>query len=154
MSRKRCRRRVYALVNPIAHAISGAAITPSADLDRLRLLELSAIESFAKGQATREDWKALADLVNLTEVMSIQFGIAPEAAHAAEEAQAALLRSYERAKEGKPLLMDGPGLVALRECYAWHDGQRSSVARSVYERAIKATSDRVRSAAPAVKVLG
>ena len=99
MSRKRCRRRVYALVNPIAHAISGAAITPSADLDRLRLLELSAIESFAKGQATREDWKALADLVNLTEVMSIQFGIAPEAAHAAEEAQAA---PAEDASDEKP----------------------------------------------------
>lgn len=151
--RKRCRRKVYDLINPITHAISGASITPAADLDRLRLLELSAIESFAKGAASREDWRALADMVNLTEVMAIDFGIAPEASQHAEAAQAALLRSYQRAKEGKTLLLDGPGLEAIRECFAWHDAQRSSVARSVYERAIKATADKVSGRAPGVKVM-
>ena len=61
MSRKVCRRRHYALVNPIQCAIEGAAIAQPELLDRLRLVELSAIESFAKGQATPADWRAVAD---------------------------------------------------------------------------------------------
>lgn len=152
--KKRCRRKVWSLVNPITHAMAGAAVSQKPELDRLRLLELSAIEAFATGHATREDWRALADMVNLTEIMALEFGIGPDASQAAEEAQAALLRAYQRAKEGKSLGLDGPGLEALRQCFAWHDAQRSSVARSVYEQAIKRTAAKVRSASPHVRVLG
>ena len=34
MSRKKCRRKVWALIDPIAHAIAGAAITDTASLDK------------------------------------------------------------------------------------------------------------------------
>lgn len=152
--RKHCRRRVYSLVNPITHALTGAAVTPDRDLDKLRLLELSALESFRTGTATRADWRALADMVNLTEVMAVDFKLGgAEVAKAAEDAQAALLRVHARHQEGKPMLLDAPGLQALRDCYAWHDAQRTSVARSLYERAIKATADKIRGASPHVKVL-
>ena len=50
--------------------------------------------------------------------------------------------------------LDGPGLQALRELYAFHDLQRQSVSRSVYERAIVKTAQKVRGAAPELKVLG
>ena len=51
MTRKKCRRKVWNTnVNPIAHAIAGAAITDTASLDKLRMQELSAIEAFAKGR--------------------------------------------------------------------------------------------------------
>lgn len=46
MTRKHCRRKVYPLVNPIARAMEGAAITPDNLLDKLRLQELSAIDAF------------------------------------------------------------------------------------------------------------
>ena len=36
MSRKKCVRKVWGLVNPIQHAIDGASITPGHLLDRLR----------------------------------------------------------------------------------------------------------------------
>lgn len=71
MSRKRCNRKHYALGNPIALAISGATITSESDLDKLRLRELAAIETFAKGVAQPEDFRVLCDLVNLTETFCI-----------------------------------------------------------------------------------
>ena len=76
MSRKHTRRKHYALVNPIDCAMQGAAISPSGLLDRLRLVELSAIESFAKGQATASDWRAVADFLNIAETMA-RGGVAP-----------------------------------------------------------------------------
>ena len=78
MTRKKCRRKVWALIDPIAHAIAGAAITDTASLDKLRMLELSAIEAFAKGRATPDDWRALADMLNVCETMA-RDGIGPEA---------------------------------------------------------------------------
>ena len=39
--RKKTRRKVWALVNPIQHAIEGAAITPEDKLNQLQLRELT-----------------------------------------------------------------------------------------------------------------
>ncbi len=155
MSRKRCKRKVYALVNPVAYAIEGATVTAPRDLDKLRLLELSALECFRMGHATREEWRQLADMVNLCEVLAAEFKVGgTDALQAAQSAQQALIRSHARASEGKPLLLDGEGLEALRDCYAWHDAQRSSVARSLYEKAIQRTAAKVRNRAPGVEVVG
>jgi|GEM_PF-3833829 len=41
--------------------------------------------------------------------------------------------------------LSGPGLQALREVIGWHDAQRSSIARSRYEQAIRLTEARTRS---------
>lgn len=151
MSRKRCHRKVYRLVNPILHAISGAAITPSCDLDKLRLRELSAIESFRTGKATKDDWRALADMSNIAETMS-RSGIGPEVLPVCEQVQEALSAAHARFKAGGRLGFDGPGLQAVRELAEFHDLQRTSVCRSEYEKAIKRTADRIRSMAADVKV--
>lgn len=145
MSRKKCRRKVYALVNPIAYALAGAAITDKASLDKLRLKELSCIESFRAGTADREDWKALADMLNLCETMATE-GIGREAMPSCEAAQAALERAHDRHKETGKYGIDGQGLQALRELFEWHDAQRSAIARSQYERIIRLTGDRMRNA--------
>jgi hypothetical protein len=76
MSRKRTHRKVYPLVNVINHVIEGVHVTEQRILDRLRLLELSAIEAFAKGRATRHDWMALADLSNVAETLA-RSGVGP-----------------------------------------------------------------------------
>jgi len=57
--RKQTRRKHWALVNPIQHAIEGAAITPDEKLSQLKLRELAAIEAFAKGKATVREWHHL-----------------------------------------------------------------------------------------------
>ena len=150
--RKRTSRRVYPLINSVAMAICGAAITDTASLDKLRMLELQALESFRLGQATKRDWDHLADLCNLTETMC-QSGIGPEAMQPCEKAQEALSQAHRRHVEHGRIAVSGPELQALRDVFQWHDLQRTSVARSVYESAIKLTSNRIRSAHPSLKVM-
>lgn len=151
MSRKKCRRKVWALIDPIAHAIAGAAITDTASLDKLRMLELSAIEAFAKGRATPDDWRALADMLNVCETMA-RDGIGPEALEPCTQAQEALGHAHARHKAGKPLLFTGLELNAVRDSFGYHDLQRSSISRSQYEQAIAKTANRIRSAHPSLKV--
>lgn len=152
MSRKACKRRHYPLVNVISLAITGCSISSEDDLDKLRLRELSAIESFAKGTATPNEFRDLADMLNLAETMA-NMGIGPEALEACAAAQSALLAAKVRHDKLGRLGMTGEGLQSLRDLYAYHDAQRMAVDRSQYERAISKTRDRIRSAHPSIKEL-
>ena len=151
MSRKHCRRKHYPLVNPVDCAIAGAAITDTARLDKLRMLELSALEAFRTGRATPDDWRALADCVNVAETMALE-GIGPEVIEPCRQASEALGIAHLRYKQRGKLGLSGIELQALRELHEFHDLQRTSISRSEYERAIKKTGDRIRSAHPSVKV--
>ena len=151
MTRKKCKRKVWALIDPVALAIAGAAITDTASLDKLRMLELSAIEAFARGRATPDDWRAIADMLNICETMA-RDGIGPEALPSCMLAQIALGEAHSRFKEGRPLLFKGPELNAVRDAFAYHDLQRTSISRSQYEQAITKTANRIKSAHPSLKV--
>jgi hypothetical protein len=152
MSRKRTHRKVWPLSNPIALAIDGARITDDVRLDQLCLLELSAIESFKTGTATQDDWRAMADLVNLSETMcGMGIGKA-EVLPTAQLVEQALGEAQVRFQTTGRIGTTGPGLQAMRDLQEWHHVQRTSVARSVYEQAIVQTRNRIRSAHPSVKV--
>ena len=152
MSRKKCKRKVWPTqVDTIAIAIDGARITDAAHLDKLRLRELAAIEAFARGRATVEDWKDLADMLNVAETMGTQ-GIGPEVLPVCETAQRALAEAHRRHTQLGKLGLSGPELQALRELHEYHDLQRTSVDRSQYFRSIQATQNRIRSAHPSHKV--
>lgn len=150
--RKQCRRKVYALVNPIKLAIEGASITADEHLDKLRLRELSAIEAFKTGKATPHDFRDIADMLNLAETMA-GMGIGPEVklwCYALEINLLDLKRRFDLEGEfGK----DKVAVSTMQNVYEYHDLQRTSVDRSTYERAIKATRDRIKGAHPDVKVL-
>jgi hypothetical protein len=151
MTRKSTRRRHYNLVNPILHALAGAAITDTASLDKLRMVELSAIEAFRTGKATRQEWCDLADLLNISETMA-RDGIGPEALEPCMRAQEALGEAHRRLHEHGRLAMTGPEIQALREAYAFADLQRASISRQRFEQAIAKTAARIRSADPSIKV--
>lgn len=143
MSRKRTHRKVYGLVNPIAHAIAGAAITDTASLDRLRLTELSALESFAKGHGTAQELAELVDLVNVAETMANN-GIGPEALPTILAAQEAFTEAIRRQREHGRLGFSGPELETLRHAFEFADLQRSSISRSRYEQELRLTIARIR----------
>ena len=149
--RKKCKRKVWPLLNPVTHAIEGAAITDTGKLNQLRMVELSAIEAFAKGRATPNDWRTIADMLNVSESLC-QMGVGPEALESCEKAQEALGNAHARHSAGKPLLFTGPELQQVRDAYEYADLQRASVSRSDLERAVKRTADRIRSAHPDLKV--
>ena len=143
--RKQCRRKVWSTaINPIAHAMAGAAITDESSLNKLRLGELSALEAMRMGKGTLEDWRLLVDMLNITQTF-IRHGIGPEAREDCQKAQESLYNAAKRYEKTKQMGLDGQGIGALQNVHEWHDLQRTSVARSVYEDMIEKTRNYIKS---------
>jgi len=143
--RKKCKRKVWSTtINPIAHAIAGAAVADDTALNKLRLCELSAIDAMTKGMGTPHDWRWIADVLNIAETMA-KHGIGPEVLEYCKEAQKALLEAKERFDKTGKMGLSGAGIRAVKELWEYHDLQRTSVARSEYERMIQKTINHVRS---------
>ncbi len=147
--RKRTVRKHYALVNPIEYAIEGAAITHDTDLNKLRMIELQAIEAFRTGKAGLQEWHEINSMMNLAETMA-KGGIGVEVESICMQAQAHLIDSAKRYERIGRMGATGPALQCWQDLYEYHDLQRQSVARSVYEEMIRKTTDRLKSKAPGV----
>lgn len=150
--RKRCIRKHWLPVNPIELAISGATITPEDALDKLRMRELAAVDAFSRGNATPHDFRDICDLLNVAETMG-RLGIGPEVLPVCATVQESLLKAKDQYERDGRMTLTAAGLKAMRDLYDYHDLQRTAVDRSTYERAIKRTGDRIRSAHPDVRVL-
>ena len=144
MSRKRCKRKVYPLLNSLAHGLAGAAVSDKQSLDKLRLCELSAIDAMTKGMGTTEDWRWLADVINIAETMG-KSGIGPEVLPYCHDAQAALLESAKRYQTTKKMGLSGVGIKAIKDVWEFHDLQRTSIPRSEYEKMIRKTANYIKS---------
>lgn len=143
--RKRTRRKIWSTeINPIAHAIAGACITDQESINKLRLAELAAIDAMARGMGTVQDWRLLADLVNICETMGDN-GIGPEALPHCEALQQDMIAAAARYEKTKKMGLTGPGLNAAREVFQYYDLQRNSVPRAQYERMIEKTRGRINS---------
>lgn len=134
--KKACKRKIWPLINPIQHAIEGAQVVTAEDMAAIQLRELSAIEAFARGQATEQEWVDLVALMNLTQTMG-------GSGAACDAARLALEDSKARALATGRWGMTGPGLQAMRILYVNHEAQRTGLARSVYEAACLKTLNRV-----------
>lgn len=142
--RKRTKRKVWNLIDPLTHAIVGAAITQRDKLDKLRTLEYAALDAITRGKGTITDWRTLVDVLNLSEMMG-KSGIGPEVLPICEKAQESLHKAAMRFQESGRLGLDGIGIQAIRELLEYADLQQSSISRSEFERYIKKTKDYIRS---------
>lgn len=141
--KKQCKRKIYQLVNPIGHAMVGAAITPRSLLDKLRLTEWSALEAMTKGQGTVQDWRTLVDVLNLAEMFGRQ-GIGPEVLPICEKAQDGLHKAAMRFQETKKMGLDGLTIEHLRHLIEYADLQQASVPRSEFERLVQKTRNYIK----------
>ena len=142
--RKKCRRKVYPLLNSLAHGLAGAAVSDKQSLDKLRLCELSAIDAMTKGMGTTEDWRWLADVINIAETMG-KAGIGPEVLPYCQEAQTAMLQAAERYQTTKIMGLSGVGIKAIKDVWEFHDLQRTSIPRSECEKMIRKTANYIKS---------
>lgn len=142
--RKRTKRKVWNLIDPITHSIVGAAITQRDKLDKLRTLEYAALDAITRGKGTITDWRTLVDVMNLSEMMG-KSGIGPEVLPICEKAQESLHKAAMRFQETKKMGLDGQGIQAVRDLIEYADLQQSSISRSEFERYIKKTKDYIRS---------
>jgi hypothetical protein len=150
--RKVCRRKVYKLLDPIAHAIAGAGITTDDCLDQLKSNEAAAIEAMRTGNATIYTWQQLVDMNNICQVMA-RHGIGPEALVDSMLAEIELKNAAKRFEATGKMLLTGTGLKSINEVLEWHHLQRTSVSRSEYERMIEKTRNKIRSRSKDVTVI-
>lgn len=144
MSRKRCVRKVWAKINPLMHAIEGAAIASRADLDRLLVRELASLDAFTRGAAGLQEWSDMVAVNNLAQTLAGQ-NVGAEAMPDCHIAEQALFEAAQRFEKTQRWGLSGPGIVALRNVIEYHDLQRGSISRARYEEAIRLTSARVKS---------
>lgn len=142
--RKTTKRKRWNLIDPITHAIVGAAITHRDKLDKLRMLEYSALEAMAKGKGTIHDWRVLVDVLNLSEMMG-KGGVGPEVLPYCEKAQEGLHKAAIRYQETLNMGLDGQTIQACRDLIQFADLQQGSISRSEFERYIQKTKDYIRS---------
>ena len=142
--RKTTKRKHWNLIDPCIHAIVGAAITQRDKLDKLRMLEYSALEAMAKGKGTIHDWRVLVDVLNLSEMMG-KGGVGPEVLPYCEKAQEGLHKAAIRYQETLHMGLDGQTIQACRDLIQFADLQQGSISRSEFERYIQKTKDYIRS---------
>lgn len=151
--RKQTRRKIWdTSICPITHAIAGAAITDKESLDFLRNKEDASLAAFRNGTATKADWNNINTVVRLAESMA-DAGIGPEVMVHVKIAEMHLLDAHDRYKRLGKLGATGPGLQSFQDIIEYHELQRTSVARSVYEKHIKRVTDMIRSKSSKVKFL-
>jgi hypothetical protein len=136
--RKRTKRKMWNLIDPIAHAIAGAGITTRDALDKLRFTEYAALESMMRGYGTVQDWKTLTDVLNLSETMA-RGGVGPEVLPYCATAQESLKKAALRYQSTMRMGLDGQGITALRNLIEYADLQQSSISRNELEKWIVLT---------------
>jgi hypothetical protein len=143
--RKKTKRKVWALIDPIQHGIIGAAITQRDKLDKLRMLEYSALDAITKGQGTIHDWRTLVDVLNLSETMARDGIGKDEVLPVCEKAQKALHEAALRFQSTKRMGLSGEGIQSIRDLIQYADLQQSSISRSEFERYIQKTKNYIKS---------
>jgi len=143
--RKQTKRKVWNLIDPITHAVVGASITHRDKLDKLRMMEYSALEAMTKGQGTIHDWRTLVDVLNLSETMARNGIGKDEVMPVCKKAQEALHQAAERYQKTMSMGLSGVGIQAVRELIEYADLQQSSISRSEFEKYIKKTKDYIKS---------
>jgi hypothetical protein len=137
---------------PVTHAMAGAAITDKESLDVLRKGENGSMTAFRNGTATKADWNNINTVVRLAESMA-DAGIGPEVMVHVKIAEMHLMDAQERFVRLGKMGSTALGLQSFQDIIEYHDLQRTSVARSVYEKHIKRVSDMVKSRSSKIKFL-
>ena len=110
------------------------------------------MDAFRNGSATKQDWNNINAVVRLAESMA-DAGIGPEVAVHCKIAEMHLLEAQERFKRLGKMGSTGLGLQSFQDILEYHDLQRTSVARSVYEKHIKRITDMLRSRSSKINFL-
>jgi hypothetical protein len=132
--------------------MAGAAITDKESLDVLRKGENGSMAAFRNGTATKADWNNINTVVRLAESMA-GAGIGPEVMVHVKIAEMHLLDAQERFMRLGKMGSTALGLQSFQDIIEYHDLQRTSVARSVYEKHIKRVTDMVKSRSSKIKFL-
>jgi hypothetical protein len=141
--RKRTKRKVWPLINTVAHVIEGVSEVPEAMLESLRARELAAIDAIHRGAAGEFDWHDINAMVGVCLVMA-QEGVGPEAIEVCGHAKQSLQEDWAKYAETGRMETTEAGLKNYRDVYEYTDLQRTSISREQYEKHIALSIKKVR----------
>lgn len=151
--RKQTRRKIWDTTKcPITHAMVGASITDDESLNFLRRAESASMEAFRNGTATKQDWNQINAVTRFAESMA-DAGIGPEVMVHCKIAEMHLLDAQQRYERIGKMGSTALGLQSFQDIIEWHDLQRTSVSRSVYEKHLKRVTDMIRSRSSKINFL-
>ena len=130
----------------------GASITDEESLNVLRGKENASMAAFRNGSATKQDWNNINAVVRLAESMAAA-NIGPEVMVPCKIAEMHLLDAQDRFKRLGKMGSTALGLQSFQDIIEWHELQRTSVARSVYEKHLKRVTDMIRSRSSKINFL-
>lgn len=145
MSRKKCRRKVWAVGDAVSVAIAGARVIDDQRLADLHAVERTALEAFQFGRAEWKHWGAITGVVQAARVL-VEFGVGPEVLPTIERVERFLEAAQARHEATGRLGATGPDLQAVRDLFEYHDLQRTSVDLATYQRAVEKAINRARNA--------
>lgn len=148
--KKKCKRKVWALLNPLEHVIQGLQVTPDYKLDQLHLRELSALEAMIKGQGNVQCWSDLSSVLNICEGMAMN-GVGAEALPDCSALQDELKAAARRFDATGKMGLTAQGIQAARSVIEYHDLQRRSITLAEYEKHIDRVTKRIRGKAKEVE---
>ena len=134
------------------HAMVGASIADEEILSGARKKENGSMAAFRNGTATKQDWNNINAVVRLAESMAAA-NIGPEVIVHCKIAEMHLLDAQDRYKRLGKMGSTALGLQSFQDIIEWHELQRTSVARSVYEKHIKRVTDMIRSRSSKINFL-
>lgn len=133
--KKRTLRKRYKLIDPIAHAIEGAMVTPKDVLDKQRAVERAAAEAVRMGAGSMADlYEIESSCLVAMEMASHRIG--PEALVSCKLLEIEIRQAKERHAKTGALALTGAGLRAMDDVLEYIDLQRQSISRGEYERHI------------------
>jgi len=147
--RKKCRRKVYQLMNPISLAIEGAMVTPDDQLNELKQGEKAYLDALIDGTDDLNGYYGLCAMLGIAETMA-RNGIGPEVMQACKVAEFSLIKLKNRYDRWRKWDITEGEKHSIRDLMEWHHLQRTSVSRGEYEKFIKTATNRMRSKAPEV----
>ena len=150
--RKKTKRKIYPLVNPIDMAISGAGVTDDERLSELKTKEDASLKAFQDGVATVSDWHNINQVVRLAESLA-DANVGANVMVYAKIAEMHLLQAHDKYKVTSKMGTTDLGLQAFQDILEYHDLQRRSIARSEYEGHCKKIHNKLVSRSPKIKFL-
>jgi hypothetical protein len=143
--KKRTRRKAPRIAtNSVQIAMANARRLLPADVANHRRIVTHALEQLMRGEEPAFNWSSMADSANVAEQLSaIGIGSGEQADAVIERAQKSLADVYRRQSERGSWTMRAEEIDALRWLIELHSAQLAACSYGEFERALRATAERV-----------
>lgn len=132
------------LIDAMSYAKLGASTIRGKAFDAVCENEWKALDALRTGNGTANDWQTIVDCNNVAQTMAGKRIGRQEVMPICHAVEQELIQSAIRFGRTKRWGLTGPGIQKIKDLIEYHVLQRTAVARSQYEEAIRLTTERIK----------